>query len=47
MGSTSNGYSPFNIIYNYSTEEDNVEGYEPRNPAVTPCSEGVGVSEGI
>merc|ERR1719264_1271763 len=41
MGSTSNGYSPFTIAYNYS-REDTLDGMEPHNPRVTPCNEGVG-----
>ncbi len=45
MGSTSNGYAPFMVVYNYSSE-DVIEpgGFEPHNPHVTPCNEQVGVN---
>lgn len=38
MGSTSNGYSPFDILFNISDEEE-VDGFFPHNPSVVPCNE--------
>ena len=38
MGSISNGYSPFNIIYDYGVEDFR------HNPEVTPCDQSVGDS---
>ncbi|TRY76439.1 hypothetical protein TCAL_00054 [Tigriopus californicus] len=39
MGSINNGYSPFNIIYNFTTSTTG--SYRPHNPSVTPCHESV------
>lgn len=43
MGSTSNGYSPFDILFNISDEEE-VDGFFPHNPSVVPCNESSMVS---
>ena len=47
MGSTSNGYSPFNILYEFLDQDSDPmpDGFEPHNPDVVPCHIGVGVSE--
>ena len=37
LGSISNGYSPFNILYHYGSEP--VGPFFPHNPEVTPCHE--------
>ena len=38
MGTMSNGYSPFEIIYEYLTEPT-ADGFVPHNASMTLCSE--------
>ena len=42
MGSTTNGYSPFDILYEI-TDEAEVDGFITHDPYATPCQEPVGV----
>jgi Niemann-Pick C1 protein len=44
MGSTENGFSPFDIIYSYVTKNETVDGFLPYNTTTIPCNEMVGVS---
>jgi Niemann-Pick C1 protein len=42
LGSTSNGQSPFDIVYHFGKEP--VGGFTPHNPDVPPCHAGVHVN---
>ncbi len=46
MGSTSNGVSPFDILYEYVDDDDKKDlgGFVPHDPATVPCDQGVEAS---
>lgn len=46
MGSIKNGFSPFNILYRFGTDDSEIadEGFSYFNPQVTSCDQGVRVS---